>query len=353
MKRDHGGAPAARIDASVNVNPLGPPASLDAVFARAREFASRYPEIDARSARQAWAGRLGVPVDRLLVGNGASELISLAIRAIDPLRVIVFDPCYSEYDAAARAAGIELTHVPLQLVGDAWCTPLERLLAEGIEGRALGEGDLVVVGQPNNPTGHLTAPESLRALAELGVHVLADESFLALAQTPHQPVSASAHSLAAHASARISVITSLTKAYCVPGLRLGLFVADEALVARISELRDPWSVNGIAVEAAVALAADNDYLDRSRARLLVERSRVAAAIAALPGMRVTEGVAPWVLAELPGPRTAAEVRGKLLARDIAVRDASTFPGLTERWIRIGIRSTADNDDIIAALAEVL
>lgn len=349
MKRDHGGATEARIDASVNVNPLGPPESLDAVFAQARELASRYPQIDAASAREAWASRLGVPFECVLVGNGASELISLAVRAIEPRRVIVFDPCYSEYATAARAAGSAVTHVPLRLDDDEWVTPVGECLASGVDGEPLGGGDLVVVGQPNNPSGHLTSVEALLALARTGAHVLTDESFLALAE---QPEPARSHSVVPYVGARVSVVASLTKTFCVPGLRLGYLVADEALVTRISELRDPWSVNGIAAQAAVVLASDGDYLDRSRAQLAAERARVAAAVAGL-GMRVTAGVAPWVLAQLPEPLTAPQVRAALLARGVAVRDASTFRGLGEGWIRVGVRGAADNDALLAALRDAI
>lgn len=344
MRRDHGGDPRARIDASVNVNPMGPPRSLDAVFRRARELAARYPEVDALSAREAWADRLGVSVESLLVGNGASELISLTVRAVAPRRVIVFDPCYSEYVAAARAAGVPSVSVPLVLSRDEWKTPCDELLAwEG--GEKLCEGDLVIVGQPNNPTGHFVEPESLLAFAARGAHVLVDESFLALSSEP-------AHSLLSHVGDRISVVASLTKTFCVPGLRLGLLAAAQPLVARISRMRDPWSVNGIAAEAAVELAAQDEYLARSRALLCTERARMSAAVAALPGVRVTQGVAPWVLAELPAQRTAARLCADLLARGIAVRDASTFPGLSARWIRTGIRSPAENGAIISALMEV-
>ncbi len=352
MKRDHGGEPLARIDASVNLNPLGPPASLDAVFARSRELASRYPEIDATSAREAWARRLGIPVGQLLVGNGASELISLVVRAIGPRRVIVFDPCYSEYTVAARAARAHLAHVPLRLHGESWRTPVGGLLSGRIEDLAVGDGDLVVVGQPNNPTGHLTAVESLTELARSGAHVLADESFLALAESHSGVASTSSHSLVPLLGRRISVVASLTKSYCVPGLRLGYLAADESLVDRIGEIRDPWSVNGIAAEAAVALASEDGYLERARVLLDSERVRMESALASL-GLRITDGVAPWVLAELPEPLGAGDLSSNLLTRGIAIRDASSFPGLSGRWVRIGVRTPAENDGIIVALRDVL
>lgn len=349
MIRDHGGAPEAAVDASVNLNPLGPPDSLDAVFARARELAGRYPQIDAASAREAWARHLEVPFGRVLVGNGASELISLAVRAIEPRRVIVFDPGYSEYAAAARAAGVAVSRVPLVLEGDEWLTPIDELLGRGADGEPVGDGDLVIVGQPNNPSGHLTPLESVLALARAGVHVLADESFLALVDSGTR---AHADSLVSHAATNVTAVASLTKTFCVPGLRLGYLVADEALVDRITGLRDPWSVNGIAVEAAVVLSREGDYLERSRNLLAVERSRVAESLAGM-GVRVTAGIAPWVLARLPHSLSSAQVCDALLADGVAVRDASTFVGLGDGWIRIGIRNADDNGSLLASVRRVI
>ncbi|MCL2504464.1 MAG: aminotransferase class I/II-fold pyridoxal phosphate-dependent enzyme [Coriobacteriia bacterium] len=406
MKRDHGGL-SARIDASVNVNPLGPPAVLDDAFARARELSSRYPEIDVFSARQAWAKRLGVAAECLLIGNGASELISLVIRIMLPKRIIVFDPCYSEYEAAAQAVGVPVVHIPLELHRSArpmlpdvqpmpptrlpaphtlpitqpippdtppvlpttapmspdtplvslgtWSTPLGTL--------EVGPGDLVVICQPNNPTGHLTDPTAITALAERGADVLVDESFLALTSVH---ATCSLVGCVSHAGGqggpgepgkqhkkpggRLSVVTSLTKTYCVPGLRLGLLAADPGLISRISGIRDPWSVNAIAAEAATVLASGcGDYLERSRRLLAAERTHLTSAIAALRGVRVTASEGPFLLAELPEGLVAAELRDRLLTRGVGVRDASTFAGLSERWLRIGIRSPAENDAIIAAI----
>lgn len=340
MRHDHGGQRAARVDASVNVNPLGPPDALNVVFAKARELAARYPEIDAGRARDAWASRLGIGREQLLVGNGASELISLAIRAIEPQRVVVFDPCYSEYEASARAAGVPVEHVALQCAGGEWVTDLAYLRA--------APGDLVVLGRPNNPTGHLgPAPDALAALANRGVHVLVDESFLALSDPGAQAT------LTPLVTDNLTVVTSLTKTYCVPGLRLGILAGHGDLIARIGELRDPWSVNAIASEAAVILAGEDRYLKRTRELLDAERRRVVAALEAMPGLRVTVGVAPFVLIELPEPHESPEVCARMLARGVAVRDASTFPGLSPRWIRIGIRTPAENDAVLSALRAAL
>lgn len=342
MRRDHGGAPNARIDASVNVNPFGPPRSLDAVFARAPRLARVYPEIDAASAREAWADKLGVSFDQVLIGNGASELISLVIRAVLPERVVVLEPCYSEYAAAATASGIPVYRLPMGLDVDAWRIPTGSLVALG----DLGPGDMLVVGRPDNPTGHMVPADLLFEIASRGSHVLVDESFLDLATCDE------ARSLVSHVDDRLSFVTSLTKTYCVPGLRLGFMVCCTDLADRMSELRYPWSVNGIAAESAVALAGEDAYVREVRSRLKKERTRLAARYAGAP-LHVTDGCGPWLLARLPEGVESPQVCTALLERGIAVRDASTFHGLSNRWIRVGIRTSDENDEVFDALAGVL
>jgi threonine-phosphate decarboxylase len=337
VKYDHGGSPNASIDASVNVNPFGPPACLDIVFSRARELAMRYPEIDAASARREWATRLGIPTEHLLVGNGASELISLAMRALRPKRVVIFEPCYSEYASAAETIGADVVRLDFRLEGSAWSTP-----AVDYESR---EGDLLVLGQPNNPTGHLTSPDMIADLARAGVRILLDESFLPFL------VDADDLSMSAGELPGVLVVTSLTKMFCVPGLRLGILVGDAETVERMSRLRDPWSVNALAAEAAEALARESEYLIRTRAWLAGARAELANTLAEIPSIRVCEGVAPYILVELPEPVCAAELRDVLAARGIGVRDASTFIGLGPHWLRVGVRSPAENALVAAAIVE--
>lgn len=345
MNFDHGGSPGSPIDASVNINPLGAPRSLDHVFARARSLSERYPEPDAARARRAWAEKLGAAAECVLIGNGASELISLTVQVCGAKRVVVFDPCYSEYEAAAASAGCAVMHMPLERHADAWRTP-EHL-------PDVRETDLVIVAQPNNPTGHVTPRRILRHIEATGARLMVDESFLALSEAPLGTASPALESFVPHVRENVCVVASLTKTYCVPGLRLGYLVADEGLVRRISKVREPWNVNGIAAEAAVVLASDDDYVARSRALLSAERRKLSAALAQIPGVRVMDGHAPWVLVELPAPMTAAIARTTLLAAGIAIRDASTFRGLGERWIRVGVRTAEANDRIAAALTSLL
>ncbi|MDZ4064163.1 MAG: aminotransferase class I/II-fold pyridoxal phosphate-dependent enzyme, partial [Coriobacteriia bacterium] len=134
-------------------------------------------------------------------------------------------------------------------------------------------------------------------------------------------------------------------------LRLGLFVGDAPIIARMSALRDPWSVNGLAAEAAEMLAREDAYLTCTRMWLAEERPRMARLLGDIPGIRVCDGVAPYLLAELPEGASATDLRDALATRGIGVRDASTFVGLGPRWLRVGVRTAVENAQVIAAIAE--
>lgn len=354
MRDDHGGAPAARIDASVNVNPAGPPASLAPVFARARELAAVYPPIDAAPAREAWAAACGLPAAEVLVGNGASELIAATVRALAPGSVVVAEPCFSEYAEAAAATGTPLRAVPLSRAGHAWRTSLDALRPRA--------GDLVVLGHPNNPTGHLLDPEELRALAAAApdARFLIDESFLPFHSRERDLT------LLARRPANVVVTRSLTKAFCVPGLRLGLLFADPETIARVNAVRDPWAVNALAVEAAVVLAEEATaapvaqavpptagYLARARSWAAAEAPRATRALRELPSVRAYDTDAPYVLAELPSPLTAGALQAALAPHGIAIRDASGFAHLPAGAFRLGLRKPADNDEVLGAIAAFL
>lgn len=339
MRPNHGGDLAAGVDASVNINPLGPPAALDTVFASARRIAERYPEIDARSARTAWAEKLGVSSDELMIGNGASELISLAVRALAPERVVVFDPTYSEYANAAEVNGVGVHRIrTLHDEGESWSLPGDP---------AIGPGDLVFVCTPNNPTGMVVGLDVIERLAATGARLVVDESFRALMVAPEPSAASLRHK-------GVITLTSLTKSYAVPGLRLGHLIADGETVGALERLRDPWSVNGIAAAAAVALVGCDDYLAEARDLIARERGRVTEALAA---RGFTGGVAdvPWVLVEVPkdsghdAPSFVASVR----RHGVALRDASTFSGLGPGSIRIGIRTAQENDRILQAIDAAL
>ena len=146
------------------------------------------------------------------------------------------------------------------------------------------------------------------------------------------------------------VVRSLTKAWALPGLRAGFLLGPPDVVAALRAARQPWSVNSLALAALEAYGNGDLPPGAVPAEVARAREELAARLRTLPGVRVWPSAANFLLIRVPdGP---AAHRG-LLERRIAVRTASTFPGLTPDHLRVAVRTPEDNGLLVAALAEVL
>jgi histidinol-phosphate aminotransferase len=204
--------------------------------------------------------------------------------------------------------------------------------------------DLVVVGNPNNPTGTLEAAGMLAGLARPGRVLVVDEAFMPFC--PGEP-----DSLAGRAELPgLVVVRSLTKVWAIAGLRAGYLLAPPDLAAALAGCRQPWSVNSLALTALAACARDQTTPARVAAEVAAARAGLAAGLAALAGVRVWPSAANFLLLQVPdGPG----VHAALAAQRIAVRRADSFPGLGADHLRVAVRRPDDNHRLLAALADAL
>ncbi|TYP77555.1 threonine-phosphate decarboxylase CobD [Paenibacillus methanolicus] len=349
------GIPAERfVDFSANMNPFGPPAVVGELLRAYAEAIGRYPDPAVRGLRRKLAGYHGVSEDELLVGNGAAELIDLAVRVLKPAEVVLVQPCFAEYGDAARKNGIPIRTIrlapdPRFMLGS---EDVERTVRELREaGRTAGEA-IWFLGHPNNPTGQLIEPETIRLLLEQGERVVLDEAFMDF-------VGGSARYSFLGEAARteggqLIVIRSMTKFYAIPGIRLGYMVADAATIASLREQQVPWSVNSLAQLIGEAVLDEDEYARRTLAWLREERAWLTGQLETL-GLIVSEGHVNYVLFRIP-PRfglTAGELQRKLGERGVLIRDASHFEGLDETYCRVAVRFRNEHVLMLVALRAAL
>jgi histidinol-phosphate/aromatic aminotransferase/cobyric acid decarboxylase-like protein len=306
-------ADAADLDFAVNVWPERP-ARLERVLADALA-SRRYP--DGRRALAAIAERHGRSSGEVLLLNGACEAFWLLAHALRPRRGVVVHPSFTEGEAALLAAGADVVRI-YRRHGDWRFDP----------GEIPDDADLVLLGNPNNPTGGVDPP--LRCSAT----VVVDASFADF--VPFDPEGD-------------VVVRSLTKLWSLAGVRAGYLLGPAELVGRLEAQRQPWSVNAVACAALEACAPDVETPARVAAEVAAARDELSAALRALD-VRVWDGVANFLLLEVrDGPRVVGDLR----ARGIAVRPCTSFPGLDERHIRVAVRRPAENALLVRALEEVL
>lgn len=210
----------------------------------------------------------------------------------------------------------------------------------------LEAGDLLILCNPHNPTGRLLSPaEVLRLVDGTEATVVVDEAFIDLTD----PGEAASVLPWVGQRPNLVVLRSLTKFYAMPGLRVGYAVAQAEWVAALDRTRDPWSVGSLAQAAALAAFEDAAYAARTRSWIHQERPFLAEALASLPGYAVAPPAANFILVRCPGPTWALQER--LGPRGILVRDCRSFAGLTDRHMRLAVRSRAENLRLLEALAE--
>lgn len=324
-RRAHGGnAPDGMLDFSVSLNPLGPPDALGlALSAHAADALTRYPEPESATLRTALAERHGVSPDEILVTNGACEAIELLMASLSPRRVVVLSPAFTEYEDAARAWGHEVVTVAAREEDDFHWRLDELNAALG-----LGPDDLIVLGNPANPTGVLSQVPRLRAMQ------VVDETFLDFVAT----------AVSAVGRPRTLVIRSFTKLFACPGLRLGYVVGDVAVL----RARQPaWSVSRLAQVAGLAMLGDTKYQDFTRRFTAECREDLAAGLRGIPGVRVFPGTANFLLLRVDG---AGEIARRLGERGIVVRLCDSFSGLpADAFLRVAVRKRSENQRLVEAL----
>lgn len=330
--RYHGdrAAQPGMLDFAVNVRRERPPAWLQARLAERLPDLAAYPGgDDERAAACAVARRHAVAEDRVLLLAGASEGFSLLPRLAPRLAALIA-PSYTEPEAVLQVAGVPIHHAVLP--------PPFRL-----EGAVIPEAaDLVVVGNPTNPTGVLHSRQEILSLRRPGRLVVVDEAFA-------DAVPAESGSVSALGLPDVLVLRSLTKTWSLAGLRVGYALGAPEVLARLAAGRPQWPVGTLQLEAITA-CCEPAAIDEARAdaaELARQRSGMAAALAAL-GLEVVAGAAPFVLFRVPD---GALMRKRLAAGGIAIRRGDTFVGLGQDYLRAAVRP--EWPVLVDAVAEVL
>jgi histidinol-phosphate aminotransferase len=318
------------LDFAVNVRATAPPSWLvDRLAARLGDL-GRYPSrTEEHAATAAVAARHGRDNEDILLLAGATEGFSL-LTNLRPRLAAVIAPAFTEPEAALTATGTAVHHEVL--------APPFRMGTSAVP----EETDLVVVGNPTNPTSVLHPRDDILRLRRKGRLVVVDEAFADA--IPGEP-----ESLAAEPLPDVIVLRSLTKTWTLPGLRVGYALGAPEVLHRLTITRPHWPLGTLQLEA---LTACNQPEAVAAARqqataLAMMRSEMVDALNNT-GVRVVEGSAPFVLFEVPD---AQLVRKRLFAKRIAVRRCDTFVGLNGQYLRAAVRP--EWPTLVAALAEIL
>ncbi|MEV7397689.1 cobyrinate a,c-diamide synthase [Aeromicrobium sp. NPDC092404] len=314
------------IDFAVNIHDDVRPEWLEAALRESLDDVGAYP--DAAPAQHAIAQRHGRRTDEVLPTAGAAEAFGLIARARPWRRPVVVHPQFTEPDVALAAAGHHPEHVVTAAADGFVLDPAT----------VPDDADLVMIGNPTNPTSVLHPEQSLRRLVRPGRVVVVDEAFM-------DSVPDERHSLAAITDPGLLVVRSLTKLWSIPGVRAGYVLGSPQLLDELRRHQAPWSVSSAAIAAMTATATPEALAEAAkRTTRIGQHRRVLTDGLTELGIHHVPAAAPYVLAKV-----GSTAHDRLRSAGYAVRRADTFPGLDDTWVRIAVRRPDTTRKLLATL----
>ncbi len=300
---------------------------------------NRYPPFAQDDLVAALATYAGVDASRVIAGAGLDDVFAtLAIATIDVGdEVIISDPTFGVYRSLFEVHGATVVDVPL---GPA---PGFALDVDGIIAAANERTKLIIICNPNNPTGTLFSKDDIRRIIEnVDTLVAIDEAYAEFSGRYHIDL--------ANEHPNVVVLRTLSKFAALAGFRVGYGVFPEALMPWIRRAAPAfYNVSGIAAAVAIASLEDVDQLMDQVALLNRERDQLQRDLNALPGVEAFDSSANFILFRFPADREAAITAG-LAARNVFIR---RYQGPLAEFIRVSIGSPEDNAIFLEAMREAL
>ncbi len=333
------------LDFSANINSLGVSPKARRRLKRDIDLISHYPDTNQEELRGLVASQENVHPDCILFGNGATQLIHLVPRALACQKALIIEPSFSEYRAALESYGAAVVEFRTEPEKN-FQLDLKALLRTVQTKRP----DIIVLGNPNNPTGALIPRQTLSRVIKFctnhRVDLLVDESFIEFTgDNSLAPVAAR--------QPHLLVVRSFTKCFALAGLRIGYLVGHRSIVHKIALIMEPSSVNTLTLAAAAESMKDSEHICKSLALVRKERHYLSRGIAKLGWLHPFPSETNYLLVHIQAPGLDGfALRRKLEADNILVRDATGFRGLSPLYVRIAIRSRKQNHLLLAKLNDI-
>ncbi len=335
-------------DFSHNLNPYGPPAELPRLVAEASQHLGHYPDDTAAEFREAVARLHNVWPENVIAGAGSAELIRLfpEVFLSRKARVIIPRPTFSEYSHACRMQGANILDVPLT-EGEGFRLDMNAIREKLPLARAL------YICNPNNPTGTVETKRRIMELVDeceaAGKLVFLDETLLELVDE-HDSVSCMSE---VQSHENLFIISSLTKSFAIPGMRVGYGVGSVEIVDMMERARLSWNLGVIEQYVGARLLRDHqDHVRRAAQMMASERVRIKKAVDGTGLFSPLPDQCFFFFTRVNDPKMSAQdVVEHLLPRKVLVRDCSTFGRPFDKFVRFSVKTPEKNDLLISAMEE--
>ena len=324
------------IDFSANINPCGPPWWMRSLINKTLEQVCHYPDPDNHKLVKTIASRYALDEKRIVAANGSTEILHMLPEILNRRKVVITEPSYIDYRKAFAHRNYEIVSLVLQEEHEFSIIP------ENINATLSGD-EVVIFGNPVNPTGSFLDRKTIRALAYENpdtVFVI-DEAFFEF----QEPFSTCAND----EQQNIITLNSLTKFFAVPGLRIGFGTFPERYLERAKELLPPWSVNTLAQAFAQKALQDETYCVETRSRCSWLREEFLKKLKNINEIKIFPSAANYLLVKICNGVTADQLYQAMLKENLIIRRCGNYQGLDDRFFRLAVRDENENEHMAYAL----
>lgn len=331
-----------------NVNPLGISPLLKKSMASHIESISEYPDRDYKELRSTLALYCNVPMEHIIVGNGATEMISLTMQLLRPKHALLLSPTYSEYTREIDLVGGHVEEYFLREDLDF------KLDLNDLISKLTDDIDLLAICNPNNPTSSaLNTEEITKILTHCKLHdifVMIDETYVEFAPDINEITAVPL----TQEFTNLMVLRGVSKFYAAPGMRLGYGVTGNMdFLAKMREKQTPWSLNSLGAYAGELMFKDQEYIQKTRNLILSERDKLYKELKEIPTYKVYPAYANFILLKIQKTGlTSSDAFEACIKEGLMIRDCASFQCLDGEFIRFCIMMPEDNARLLNVLKQL-
>ena len=293
------------------------------------DVVGHYPEPQPHELERQLADRLGVPENTIMVTNGANEAIYLIAQMYKGWASVIPQPTFNEYEDACKAFDHLISYDS----------------ADELE--VLPEDRLYWICNPNNPTGNVLLKNLINHIIRQHPRYLyvIDQSYADYTLSPTLEAKEMTDCF------NVLLIHSLSKKYCIPGLRLGYVFSSPIIIERLQHIRQPWTVNAMAIEAGKYLVENDPKMIPDLEAYLSEAKRLHQDLSAIEGLMVMDTATNFMLVNIDFGDTTELKKWLIDNYGILIRDASNFQGLDNHCFRVTARTKEEDDLLVEAIRQ--
>lgn len=332
------------MDFSSNINPFGASPKALSILKEQPELVSIYPDPAYTDLRQAVEAYTGASSEHILLGSGATGLISGFIKTLAPKNALLQKPAYSEYEKELKKNQTTIHEYLLSEKND--FLPCVQTI---IDLAKKHHCELIVLCNPNNPTGSLLKKEEIdQILRETDAYLMVDETYIEFTDTESF---SSSTLVSSHPG--LFVIRGTSKFFSTPGIRLGYALcSDPKIQSALSQEHNLWDINIFADRLGSVMFRDTDYHKKTFELIKAQRSYLYESLSRFEDFKVYTSYGNFILSQIISKRfTAKELYEALLPKKIIIRNCQSFDGLSEYFFRVCTLKPEENQLLVESIAD--